>query len=105
MEKDILIVFTVFAFTVIFIFYFPIVKNIVNTIRLSGISVNDLLNQLPDNPLETNDSIIEDLLNKGYFQVHTLHYGNPNYSDKKQSHYFCSSMNNKDIVKALNELG
>lgn len=105
MEKDILITFTVFAVTVISIFYFPIIKDVINTVRLLGISVNDILKQLLDNSFKTNDSIIEDLLNKGYFQVHTLHCGTLNYSDKKQSHYFCSSMNNKDIVKAQNELG
>ena len=97
----------IFSITVIFIFYIPIIKTILNKLRLSKLSVDDLLEQLSDNSIDTENKakIMTDLINKGYIQIHTLHSSTSNYNDKKQSQCFCSSMNNSDIVKALKKLG
>lgn len=103
MRTEILII----LITIILIFYLPIIKSILNKLRLSRLSVDDLLEQLSDNSadIENKADIVVDLINKGYIQIHTLYNSTSNYNDKKQSQCFCSSMNNSDIVKALKKLG
>ena len=103
MRTEILII----LITIILIFYLPIINSILNKLRLSRLSVDDLLEQLSDNSIDTENKakIMTDLINKGYIQIHTLHSSTSNYNDEKQSQCFCSSMNNSDIVKALKKLG
>ena len=107
MKSEILITLIIFSITIILIFYMPIIKSILNKLRLSRLSVDDLLEQLSDNSvdIENKSDIVVDLINKGYIQIHTLYNSTSNYNDKKQSQCFCSSMNNSDIVKALKKLG
>ncbi len=107
MKSEILITLIIFSITVILIFYIPIIKTILNKLRLSKLSVDDLLEQLSDNSvdIENKADIVVDLINKGYIQIHTLHSSTSNYNDKKQSQCFCSSMNNSDIVNTLKTLG
>ena len=107
MKSEILITLIIFSITIILIFYMPIIKSILNKLRLSRLSVDDLLEQLSDNSvdIENKSDIVVDLINKGYIQIHTLHNSTSNYSDKKQSQWFCSSMNNSDIVNTLKKLG
>ena len=103
MRTEILII----LITIILIFYLPIIKSILNKLRLSRLSVDDLLEQLSDSSvdIENKANTVIDLINKGYIQIHTLHSSTSNYNDEKQSQCFCSSMNNSDIVKALKKLG
>ena len=107
MKSEILITLIIFSITVILIFYMPIIKSIFNKLRLSRLSVDDLLEQLSDNSvdIENKADIVVDLINKGYIQIHTLHNSTSNYNDEKQSQCFCSSMNNSDIVNTLKKLG
>ena len=107
MKSEILITLIIFSITVILIFYIPIIKTILNKLRLSKLSVDDLLEQLSDNSvdIENKADIVVVLINKGYIQIHTLHSSTSNNREKKQSQCFCSSMNNSDIVKALKKLG
>ena len=103
MRTEILII----LITIILIFYMPIIKSIFNKLRLSKLSVDDLLEQLSDNSvdIENKANTVIDLINKGYIQIHSLHNSTSNYNDKKQSQCFCSSMNNSDIVNTLKTLG